>query len=217
MRLVETPAVSFPSWGISYQSNGKCHFHTFLSSPLTCTSLGSIFLKRLLPAAWMGPIQYGSSCLLCYLISSPLVTLASLIVYLLPTLGPLHECSLWLGFLTCIILPAFFLISNSPFRLDLLGFLRYHHFLGIVCKYLFMTMWLLSISHGGQKLHVHDSCYSYLGPLLASSTQWHSLFLVDESVNEWMNGSFCHHIMYSSSSVLVFHCCEETWAMAAHI
>lgn len=65
--------------------------------------------------------------------------------------------------------PSFLSDLKFTFRLDLLGSLRYCHLLDIVAvwKDLFVAIWLLSISHGGQKLRVPDSCHSYLGLLLA--------------------------------------------------
>jgi len=65
--------------------------------------------------------------------------------------------------------PSFLSDLKFTFRLDLLGSLRYCHLLDIVVVWedLFVAIWLLSVSHGGQKLRVLDSCRSYLGLLLA--------------------------------------------------
>lgn len=85
----------FPSPHASHQSNGKCHFHPLVSLPFIGPFPESIFLKTLLPAACVGS-PWPGSFLLRYLISSRLVTLASLTGQLCPTPGPLHACVTWL-------------------------------------------------------------------------------------------------------------------------
>lgn len=103
--------------------------------------------------------------------------------------------SLWLGFLPCTLLPAFFLTSNSSFRFDLLEFLKYSSFLGHsyilhipICDYLIVVYF-------PQRKEAPRLCLFSFIPR-ASSSFWHNntLFTV-ESVNEWKNGSCGHHIM----------------------
>lgn len=79
-----------------------------------------------------------------------------------------------------------FWLQTHPLDLTSWNFWNTPHFLDIVivCIYLFLTIWLLSISHRRRKLHAYVCCHSYPGPLLASGTQL-ALFL---QLNLWMSG-----------------------------
>lgn len=174
MGPTETQVVYFPSWCVSYQSNGKRHFCPFL-----CLPLMGPFLESFSENTTVWP---GCFFLLCH----PSLTvqshwLLSQSSYFLPQ----GLCmSLWLGFLPCTLLPAFFLNSNSFFRFDLLEFLKYSSFLGHsyslhICDYLIAVYF-------PQRKEAPCLCLLSLIPR-ASSNFWHTITL-SLQLNLWMSG-----------------------------
>lgn len=93
---------------------------------------------------------------------------------------------LWLGFLPCTLLPAFFLTSKLSFRFDLLEFLKYSSSLGHsyilhipICDYLIAVYF-------PQRKEAPRLCLFSLTPR-ASSSFWYTITLFLQ-LNLWMSG-----------------------------